>query len=66
MELFGGTQVKPVTLAYGDLAEARKQRRSLMQAGNIAAVPSDRLVNAIQIALGQKTAKSSKTKEAVL
>jgi hypothetical protein len=48
-----------VILSYGDLGEARTQRRSLMQAGNIAPVPNERLVKAIQTALGQQPVKQS-------
>jgi hypothetical protein len=53
VELFGGKKQKPVVLAYDDVAQARVQRRILLKAGNVIAVPSARLAAAIKQALNE-------------
>ena len=53
VELFGGKKQKPVMLVYDDVAQARLQRRILLKAGNIVAVPNVRLAAAIKQALRQ-------------
>jgi hypothetical protein len=64
-ELFGGKKQKSLTLTYDDVPQARTQRRVLLKAGNIVAVPSGRLAEAIKRAINEASRKASKRSPAL-